>query len=143
MDIIRRNTDYAIRAMLNLGQNHRREPVSTNKLAVKEDISYQLACKLMQRLQKAGFIRSTMGPAGGFMLEKDSSKIRLLDVIVAIQGPLTVNRCLEDDKACERSPTCPVHIKLSELQEYLEDFLAGVSLAELVEIGRRKKLRKL
>ncbi|MCJ7728934.1 MAG: Rrf2 family transcriptional regulator [Sedimentisphaerales bacterium] len=73
MDIIRRNTDYALRATVELAGRFGREPVATKELARQQHIPYQLACKLLQRLHNAGIVRSTMGPAGGFKLNKDPS----------------------------------------------------------------------
>ena len=144
MDIVRRNTDYALRAMLNVARNGSNEPVPTSVIAEEEDISHQLTCKLMQKLQKAELVKSTMGPKGGFQLCRQASAISLLEIIEAIQGRITLNKCLLGSNLCDRQRKCPVTIKLAGLQEQMNDYLGNVTLDELVQKspGQRKKRRK-
>ena len=139
MDVLRRNTDYALRAMLNLASHYGQEPVSTREVVRKEDISYHLACKMLQKLRKAKLVRSRMGPKGGFQLSRKPSKIGLLEVIEAIQGPVRLNRCLLGVDACPRRPRCGVSSKLDELQRHIESFLAGITLDELLGNSERKE----
>ena len=132
MDVLRRNTDYALRIMVHLALRSGGEPVSTRELARTEEISYPLACKLMQMLNKAKLVKSFMGPAGGFGLVREPEEINLLDMITAIQGPLALNRCLVDIDACQRAKNCPVSKKLKKLQQHINGYLADVTLAELI-----------
>jgi len=137
MDILRRNTDYALRAMVNLTAHYGNEPVSTRSIAVEEDISYQLTCKLMQKLQNARLVKSCMGPKGGFVLAREPSRISLLEVIEAIQGPVSVNRCLLGSDACPKQADCHIRKKLERLQEYIENFLKDATLAKLLKSKNR------
>lgn len=66
MDVIRRNTDYAIRAMVNLAANEGKGAVSADKIAKKEAIPYELACKLMQQLSKKKIVKSVMVQKAAF-----------------------------------------------------------------------------
>jgi Rrf2 family protein len=131
MDVLRRNTDYALRAMINLASHYGNEPVSTKTIAAEEEISYQLACKLMQRLQKAKLVTSCMGAKGGFRLNREPSKISLLEVIDAIQGPISLNRCLLGTNACQKQKNCSVKSKLAGLQDSINGYLTGITLDEL------------
>jgi Rrf2 family transcriptional regulator, iron-sulfur cluster assembly transcription factor len=139
VDLVRRNTDYALRLMVNLAKNYGNGPVSTRAAAAEESVPYQLACKLMQRLQKSRLIRSCMGPKGGFSLDREPSKISLREVVEIIQGPISVNRCLLAAEACQRQKDCTARIKLAELQQYVRDYLGGITLDELLGNGRAER----
>ena len=133
MDILRRNTDYALRLMVHLAQQDGDGAVSTRVLAEQEDVPYPLACKLMQQLHASRLVGSSMGPRGGFRLHREPGEISLLEVIETIQGPMRLNRCLMSQEACPRSGTCPVRGKIGELQGQMRQYLAGVTLADLVQ----------
>ncbi len=143
MDVLRRYTDYALRAMVNLAGHYGNEPVSARTISDKEDISYQLACKLMQKLHNAKYVESCMGPKGGFQLSKEPAKINLLEIIEVIQGPLSLNRCLLDIDACSRQKNCPISKKLAELQKYIGNYLSDITLDELLKSrGAKSKGKK-
>ncbi len=131
MDIVRRNTDYALRAMAHLAKSNSTESISTRVIAERQDISYQLACKLMQKMNEAGLVSSFMGPKGGFILSKDPSKIDLLEIIQAVQGPVSVNKCLAEEDECPRKDICPRTGKLQEMQDYIVKFLSDITLGDL------------
>jgi Rrf2 family protein len=133
MDVLRRNTDYALRAAVRLAQESNGRAVSTRAIAKAEAIPYQLACKLMQKLNKAGLVESAMGPTGGFRLSKNLRDINLLDIIEAIQGPLSLNRCVLGADCCPVGGKCTISAKLKQLQGQINECLAEVTLAELVE----------
>jgi Rrf2 family iron-sulfur cluster assembly transcriptional regulator len=136
VDVIRRNTDYAIRAMTRLAVACGEGPVSAATIAAEQDISHPLVSKLLQRLQKAKLVESCMGVRGGFRLSREPSQISLLDVIEAIQGKIALNRCLLSASACPRQKVCPVKGRLGEVQEALTGHLRQATLQDLV--GPRK-----
>jgi Rrf2 family protein len=142
MDVVRRNTDYAMRLMLNLARHYGNGPVSTRALASNEDVPYQLACKLMQKLQRAKLVKSSMGPKGGFILGKEPSKISLLDVMEAIQGPISLNRCMLSLDACSRHRRCPVRMKLAGVQKSISSGLASITFDELSQSRHMKRKGK-
>jgi Rrf2 family iron-sulfur cluster assembly transcriptional regulator len=132
MDIVRRNTDYALRAMVHLAKSYHDGPVSSRTISDQDNVPYQLTCKLMQMLNSAGLVTSFMGPKGGFCLSREPSKISLLDVIDAIQQPISLNRCLLAKDICPQHKHCAVRPKLIGLQEYIARYLSNLTLDELV-----------
>jgi len=119
--------------MINLAGNYGKGTVSSRQLAEKEEVSYQLTCKLMQKLNAAGLVKSQMGPKGGFFLSKNPSETNFTAIVEVIQGPVTVNSCLLDINYCPRQPNCPIHKELTELQKYIKSFFNNVTLDKFLK----------
>ena len=134
MDLIRRNTDYALRLAAALAAQYDTGKVlSARMLSQNNNVPYSLACKLLQKYQQAGIVKSTMGPKGGFSLARRPSEITFLELIEVIQGPIRVNRCLLEPFACPMKERCPLHPKLADLQEEMQRHLRNTTLAELAQ----------
>ena len=140
MDVLRRNTDYGLRMMVNLAEHsYNGQLMSARQLASDGNFSYQLGCKLLQRLHKAKLVKSVMGPKGGFKLGRNPSEITLMDVINVLQGGVHMNRCLVGDHGCEFQSECEVNTRLSRLQQYIEDYLGGITLDEMLQSRSKRK----
>jgi len=133
MEVLRRNTDYALRAMGYLAKHWQQGVVSTQTIARSEDISYLLLRKLMRQLLKGELVRSLSGPSGGFELKKSPARTSLLEIIIAIQGPVNLNKCLRNGYVCSRHKTCPVHKKLSKLQKHIDNYFSEITLQDLLQ----------
>jgi len=140
MDVLRRNTDYGLRMMVTLAKyfNNGRL-ISARQLASDGHFSYQLGCKLLQKLHKAELVRSGMGPKGGFTLSREPSKITLMEIITVLQDGIRLNRCLPGGEGCEFQDDCEIRTKLSCLQLYIEGYLSGITLEEILRSQRKSK----
>jgi Rrf2 family protein len=87
----------------------------------------------MRMLVAASLVKSYRGVVGGFSLVKPAEEITLYDVIVAMEGPLNIHRCLSDLQACNRGfgQECSVHQAMTAIQERLAADLSTVSFAAL------------
>lgn len=115
---ITKETDYAIRCVLYLSSNTGR-PVPVTEIMRAQDVPWSFASKILQKLSKAGLVRSSRGASGGYLLTRDPEDITLLDVYEASSGPLALNVCVINERTCTRSGTCPVHPVWLELTEDL------------------------
>ena len=131
MNILRQNTDYALQMMGNLAAHYDEGAVSVRVLAQDEEVSYQFACKILQKLHDARLVESVMGPKGGYRLCRDPEQITILEVVGAMQGELAVNRCTNSNDGCARKAKCPLNGQLCELQYMVDNFMAGVTLQRL------------
>lgn len=139
MDVVRRNTDYALRALVALAKQYDQQPISARVLSNESSVSYQLMCKLLQKLASAGYVSSTMGPAGGYKLARKPDAICLAEVIEVIQGPVVIIGCVKEDTGCPCRGTCTISPNLAKIQKQLEDYLSSVTLGQLVHESSQKE----
>lgn len=128
---VTRKADFAIRGMLHLGA-HPDGKASLDEIAEAEAIPKPFLAKILQALSKKNLIRSSKGPSGGFMLLRSLDKITLLDVIEAVEGEISLNRCLLDRNRCPRTGYCSAHIIWMECQEKLTATLKRHTIESLV-----------
>ena len=88
--------------------------------------------KVMQRLAKHGLVKSVRGPGGGFQLIDSPEKITLLRIYEAIDGPLTEETCLLDNKACIRM-NCMMGNMIDSINKQVRDYFTYTNLAMLIE----------
>lgn len=134
--MITRKTDYAIRCVLYLAESENKT-VMINEMAEKANIPKSFLAKILQRLAKAGIVTSLRGVKGGFQLAKKASAISLLDVVEAMEGPVAMNLCAVDKKACSLSSTCCVHPVWIEIRRDVEARLRKTTFTKL--LASRKK----
>lgn len=106
--------------------------VPTRELAGRLQASEAHLAKVMQRLARAGLVRSTRGPKGGFRLRRPPAEISLLDVYEAVDGRVEASACLFGTPVCGRA-TCIFGDYLTEFDERFASYLANTTLGELVE----------
>ncbi len=132
VQLIKSDTDYAMRMLVYLALNVKTEPISAATLVETQKVPMDFAYKILQKLCKAKMVKSSTGPGGGFTLAKDSQQVNLLDVTEAVQGPLMIRPCLLDDDACPARPSCPVSAQLRKLQKILQQSMQDITLARII-----------
>ena len=88
-----------------------------------QKIPEKFLAKILQRLSKAGLLRSIRGSNGGFSLRKPAGKITMLEVIEALEGPVAINRCLLRKGECAEDQVCG---SLRRLGRGTAEFAQGV-----------------
>jgi Rrf2 family protein len=63
--------------------------VLSQDISKQYDIPLEYLLKILQQLVRANVLRSKRGPRGGFSLAKPTNKITMLEIIEAVDGPLT------------------------------------------------------
>ena len=114
--------------------------LSAAQIAAALSVSESHLAKVLQRLARAGLVRSVRGPNGGYTLAKASDKITLLDVYEAVEGPLSTNDCLLGVPICS-GRTCIFGGLVKKLNTEVKEHLAGTKLANLQDLYRSRDAR--
>lgn len=84
-----RTVAYAVQAALQLAQADPKSPVPCSRLAAAGQMPERFLLQILRSLVTHGILQSTRGVDGGYSLARRPADISLLDVIEAIEGPLT------------------------------------------------------
>lgn len=86
---ISRSTGYGLLAVGYITQHKDQKIILSQDISEKYDIPLEYLLKILQHLVRANVLRSKRGPRGGFSLARPANKITLLQVIEAVDGPMT------------------------------------------------------
>ncbi|MBI5101121.1 MAG: Rrf2 family transcriptional regulator [Nitrospirae bacterium] len=139
---ITQETDYAVRCVLFLSRTSPEKNVMIEEIAGSMEIPRSFLAKILQKLSKAGIVRSFRGVRGGFRLTRAPLDITLLDVVEAIEGPVTMNKCGIEGKLCNFSGTCTVHPVWKKLRTIVEGHLRSVNFETLKKHGGAYELHR-
>lgn len=103
---------------------------SNDDLASLLSASPHHLAKVMQRLVRAGLVRSTRGPKGGFQLAKPPHEILLAEIYQATDGPLPDRGCLLTDPICTGGD-CMLGDLMSAVHQQVSHYLSHTTLAEM------------
>jgi Rrf2 family protein len=128
-----KKADYALMAMKHLALRGDRGSSSAREIAEQYDIPIELMAKVLQRLVRRGLLASHQGTRGGYQLARTAVEISVADVILAIDGPVTVTACSTDagSSACDQFAKCNVRDPLRRVRERIAAALGECTIAEL------------
>lgn len=139
-------TKYAIKALLALAKNYKEpKPLSIAKIARSEKIPRKFLELIMLELKKKGFVKSKMGPTGGYYLAKHPEELMLSTIIRSTGAPIALLPCAslnfyEKCRECHDEVTCGLRDVALEVRDESIKILSKTSLADIFK--REKKLEK-
>ena len=130
--IITRGCDYGIRIIRALGGGEKK---TAEEICAAEHIPSQFAYKILRKLERAGFLKSSRGRDGGYLLIRSLDTFSVFDVVSAVDDNLHINACLKHDAVCSRnkeSAPCAVHRELNRIQNAFIEELKSKSILDIV-----------
>ena len=121
---------YALRLMLDLAMNNTGEPVRLKDVAKRQEISEKYLEQIISILNKAGFVKSVRGPAGGYSLKRKPEEYTV--------GSLAPVDCVEDGTDCGRADQCVTVLLWKKLNDAINGVVDNITLADLVDWQMQK-----
>jgi len=131
--------EYAIRAMTYIAGFEPGTRLLARDISAHEKIPGPFLGKIFQTLVRAGLLKSSKGPGGGFALAHDPTTISLLDIYRAIDGTTYLEACAVGLARCSDDMPCPLHERWKPIRERIRNYLEATSLADMASATRRKR----
>jgi Rrf2 family protein len=126
-----KTTSYSLNVLSYMAKN-RDVICSANFLHEKLNIPHQYLRQLLTKLSKSGFIHSSRGRNGGFVFSKKINKIFIADIIEAVEGLDSFNKCILGFTECPLDNLCSMHEFWEHTRENIITELKNTSLADLL-----------
>jgi len=130
---VSRRLDYGLQLMTSLASDPENHSQPTAALASKLDMPLPFLHQIAHVLMQAGLIKATPGQKGGLRLSQQPQDISVLQIVVALEGPITLSPCLECDEKCPRRENCATLIIWDDLQDRISEHLQGIHLDMLAD----------
>ena len=134
---------YGTKLMLNLASRYKVDGDATvlKRISEEEEISLRYLEQIIIPLKINRLVKSVRGAGGGYTLARDPSKISVLEILDALDGPCYLTECVEDPSVCEQTSSCAAHEVWKGATLLLKNYFESFSLTDLLEMSE-KKLKK-
>lgn len=140
---ITQESDYAVRIVYCLARSGVRMDART--ISGEMHVTLRFTLKILGKLAQNNIVNSYKGNRGGYELARPANEISLLDVIVAVEGPYRLSRCIgenegEESCGCAMGDTgcCAFQHVFGRISASINHQLQEVDFAQLLE----KKCKK-
>lgn len=133
---------YGVRALYEIASSYPDRPVSIREISERQNVSVSYLEQILNKLRRAGFIKSIKGPGGGYVLTKRPEEISIASILKELEGPFAITSCLDPEEGCIRVDSCVVHLLWKSLGEQIDAFLNTITLQSLLSGDLRQKISK-
>jgi len=132
-------TEYAIRGLSEVAARGSNGRLLLDDVVAGSGLPRDFMAKVFQKLVHAGVLRSAKGRGGGFALARPAHEITLMQVVEAIDGPQTHDRCVIGFAKCSDEMPCAQHDLYKPIRQRIKDYLTTTTAADLAASLRAKQ----
>ena len=128
---LNRITDYAVVVLTQMA-NEPDKRVTAPQLSEESNVPAPTVAKVLKALAKEGVLASQRGVNGGYRLARPAGDISMLEVIRALEGPISLTACVDGAEGdCNVELLCPVRGNWDRVNTAIRSALADVSLEDM------------
>lgn len=105
------------------------ERMNVKSVAAELHASEAHLAKVFQKLNRAGFIASVRGPAGGFELNRPAEEITFLNVYEVLEAPVELDSCPLGRKMCSFH-SCIFEERMQKISREIYNSLKEIRLSD-------------
>lgn len=125
-------SEYGLLAMIELSCRFGAGPASAREIAERRGIPPRFLEQLFVALRRAELVTAIRGARGGFVLARDPREISVLEVVEALEGPLSASVCeSERNTECTQAGACAAAPVWAKATRALREVFDTTTLAEL------------
>ena len=135
---------YALRGILYIAamQDEQRK-VQIEEIATKLSVPKHFLGKIMQQVVKAGLLKSTKGPYGGFCLVDETLATPVIKIVEITDDMEQFSMCALKLKYCNGLNPCPLHYEMEELKRNYLNVFTKNTIGDLLKDGKNDLLKSL
>ncbi len=129
---------YGLRAMIYLAEKGK--TCSIKEISNKKGISSYYLEKILNKLKKMNLLKSKRGKNGGYFLAKKANKIKVGEIVRALEGEIAPAYCLSKEikKLCPHTKDCRAQKIWGKVQKTINSVLDSITLADLAENEKKR-----
>ncbi len=133
-------TDYAVIVLGCLGKQVGK-PVSASFVSKETGVPEPTVQKVLKLMAGAKIITAIRGASGGYIVPLALNCISIADVVEAIEGPLELNPCVnDDDNDCMLAKLYAPKNKWNKVNVAIKNTLDGIRVSDLMTTTKIKEL---
>jgi len=135
---------YALRGILYIAvmQDENRK-VQIDEIATKLSVPKHFLGKIMQQIVKAGLLKSTKGPYGGFALTTGTLATPVIKLVELTDGMEQFSMCVLKLKYCNGLNPCPLHHEMEEVKRNYLNVFTNNTIGDLLKDSKSDLLKSL
>ena len=130
MKLIKRNTDYALRAICYIAKQDK--VVTVPELVSALGVPRPFMRKILQQLSKNKILESYKGQSGGFKLRLSAEKIYLIRIMRIFQGRVSLSECFLKKDICPNRGRCVLRKKIRVIEDNMFRQIEKINIASLL-----------
>ena len=130
-------TDYATVILTHIA--HQPDELhAASDITQSTGVALPTVSKVLKLLSKANILISHRGVKGGYALAKKPNETNVAEVIIAIEGPISMTECSTSVGKCEQESSCEIKGNWNLINTAVYAALEAVTLADMVAPVRQQ-----
>ena len=127
---------YALRVIIDLAEHQGSDYIPLKEIAQRQGISEKYMESIIKLLVKAQLLSGLRGKGGGYKLTRAPERYTVYDILLLTEESMAPVSCLEEwADPCVRAAECRTLELWQGLEKVIRDYLAGVTVADLMQRG--------